>query len=462
MRLSLRDVSAAPPGVAEPVVRGLSLDLAAGDWMALGGANGSGKTTLLLAAAGLLPLRRGVREFPTANGGRPPRIATILQDPSVQLFAPTVEEEIGLTALHLGFPPERIRAGVRKHAAAFGLEEDLARDPRTLSAGRQQLVLMAAALASEPDLLVADEPGAHLDSSARALVLDAVREECARGLSVMWATQDDTERSAASRPVRMTRSEGDDTRLVPWTDPPVSHPGGRRIMTARGLAGDEGGVTLRVSAEVPLEGPRVRTAEPLAIALPARGVTALVGPNGSGKTVLLLAACGLLDLPQVVVGRKARHSPPILVAQYPERQIFEERVEREAIFAAVARGVPTEEAKERAARAFDRLGVSPLFQEHRRTWELSSGERRLVLLVGALIAPSDLLALDEPTAGLDPIRRGNLADLLGEVAREKSVLIASQDESWLEELECRTVALHTPKWLKSQQKNGLTRTCEGL
>src|SRR6185369_14787066 len=98
-------------------------------------------------------------------------------------------------------------------------------------------------------------------------------------------------------------------------------------------------------------------------------------------------------------------APPLLVAQYPERQIFEEEVARESTFAAVARGVPKAEAVHRAATVFERLGVGALFQERRRTWELSAGERRLVLLAGAVIAPSGLLALDEPTAGLDPERR---------------------------------------------------------
>lgn len=441
MRLSLRDVWAAPPGVAEPVVRGLSLDLAAGEWVALGGANGSGKTTLLLVAAGLLAPRRGMREVRGESAARPPRIATILQDPSVQLFAPTVAEEIGLTALHLGFTRERIDAEVRRRAAALGLAEDLLRDPRTLSAGRQQLVLLAAALACEPDLLVADEPGAHLDSTARARVLDALREECARGLGVLWATQEETERHAATRRVRMTPSEEGHTGLVPWTDAPVVPVAGRPPGPDRGAEDGEGGTSLRVSPDVPAEGPRVRTSCALEIAIPARGITALVGPNGSGKTVLLLAACGLLDLPQVVVRRDAGLIPPILVAQYPERQIFEETVEREVIFAAVARGMPAGEAKRRAAEVFDRLGVRALFQEHRRTWELSAGERRLVLLVAALIAPSGLLALDEPTAGLDPDRRAHLAELVGEVARERAVLIASQDESWLLRMECRTVGL---------------------
>src|SRR6185295_17372994 len=106
--------------------------------------------------------------------------------------------------------PERIEAEVHRRAAALGLEGDLRRDPRTLSAGRQQLVLLAAALACEPDLLVADEPGAHLDSATRGLVLDALRQECTRGLAVLWATQEEAERRAASRPVRMVRTESGD------------------------------------------------------------------------------------------------------------------------------------------------------------------------------------------------------------------------------------------------------------
>ena len=218
MRLELRDVWAAPPGVAEPVVRALSLDLSAGDWVALGGANGCGKTTLLLVAAGLLVPTRGTRRIDGLEGSGAARVATILQDPSVQLFAPTVAEEIGLTALHLGFAADRIDRAVRRWSETLGLEADLGRSPRELSAGRQQLVLLAAALASEPDLLVADEAGAHLDAPTRARVLDVLNAESSRGLAILWATQDGSERRAAARACELRRSDSGESLLVSWQE----------------------------------------------------------------------------------------------------------------------------------------------------------------------------------------------------------------------------------------------------
>ena len=78
----------------------------------------------------------------------------------------------------------------------------------------------------------------------------------------------------------------------------------------------------------------------------------------------------------------------------------------------------------------------------RKTWGLSGGEKRLVSLVGALIAPASLVALDEPTAGLDAERRAGLARLVGEVAQTSSVLVASQDDGWLAAVSARRYGLN--------------------
>src|SRR5206468_2367412 len=93
-------------------------------------------------------------------------------------------------------------------SACFGLEQERGRDPRALSAGRQQLVLLAAALASRPGLLIADEGGAHLDRAARALVMRALRCELDRGLALLWVSQSADEIAAADREVPLEGPPG--------------------------------------------------------------------------------------------------------------------------------------------------------------------------------------------------------------------------------------------------------------
>jgi ABC-type multidrug transport system ATPase subunit len=67
----------------------------------------------------------------------------------------------------------------------------------------------------------------------------------------------------------------------------------------------------------------------------------------------------------------------------------------------------------------------------RRCWGLSGGEKRLVQVIGALIAPAGLLCLDEPTAGLDSLRRTALGGLISSRAQAGPVLVASQDAAWI-------------------------------
>jgi energy-coupling factor transport system ATP-binding protein len=430
--LSARDLWVAPPaegaqgpGDAPAVIRGFSLDLEAGEWLALRGANGCGKTSLLLALAGLWPVRSGELLFegrpfgPGAPRERRARLAVILQDPSSQLLQPTLREELAFSALNLGHAPDEVAREVALWSGRLGLDEDLERDPQTLSAGRQQLVLLAAALVSQPTLLLADEPAAHLDAATRRRVLDIVREEVGRGLSVVWVTQDAGEAASADRSLSL------------GADDPVE--------TARATesAGDPGPplLTLRVSPWDGGGGPAVRTPDALEIPVARTGVTAVEGPNAVGKSVLLAVAAGILCLEQVQrVGGADPGSPPIFCSQYPELEIFEEKAGEEVIYAAVSRGVPRALVLERAALLLERLGLAGggLFERH--TWALSGGEKRLLSMVSALIAPASLVVLDEPTAGLDSRRRLALAGIVAELSRRSAVLIASQDGEWLTRL----------------------------
>jgi len=284
-------------------------------------------------------------------------------------------------------------------------------------------VLLGAALVARPALLLADEPAAHLDEATRERVLAVVRGEADRGLSVIWVTQNAMETAAADRIVHLGGPE------PVWADVAASAPRSQ----------DPPLLTLRIAPLACGDGPRIRVSSELDIHLSSTGVVAVVGPNGAGKSVLLTVAAGLLRLDQVeVVPLGAQQAPPLLVTQYPELQIFEEKVSDEIVYAAVCRGVPREAALRSAARILERLGYGATSFLGRRTWSLSGGEKRILSLAGALVAPASLLAIDEPTAGLDPSRRVALAGLIEESGSRRALLLASQDREWLSRLAMRT------------------------
>lgn len=174
------------------VLRGVSLELHAGEAMALLGGNGSGKTTLVRSLVGLAPLRRGqVELFGTvlARFRAWSRIGYVPQRSTASLSGAKVKEVVaaGRLAHRAPFVPagRADRAAVAEALAAVDLSGRAGDQMVHLSGGQQQRVLIARALAAQPDLLVLDEPIAGVDLEHQEVLARLLERLVASGTAVL-------------------------------------------------------------------------------------------------------------------------------------------------------------------------------------------------------------------------------------------------------------------------------------
>ncbi len=175
-------------------LEGVSLEMRAGEILALMGRNGAGKSTLLRAVMGLLPLRGGdirlrgqsLRTWATARRAR--QIAYLPQDPDALLFSESVEEELALTLRNHGLPPSRPQIAALLHR--LGLKGKESRYPRDLSAGERQRAALGAVTITHPAVLLLDEPTRGLDAPAKERLAGLLQTWRAEGMGILLATHD--------------------------------------------------------------------------------------------------------------------------------------------------------------------------------------------------------------------------------------------------------------------------------
>ncbi|MFG2759899.1 metal ABC transporter ATP-binding protein [Streptomyces wuyuanensis] len=177
---------------ARPVLRGVDLTVRPGEVVALLGANGSGKSTLVRSVIGQVPLTDGsvslfgteLRRFRTWS-----RVGYVPQRTTATSGVPaTVREVVAsgrLSRTRLRWPSRQDRTAVQRAIELVGLA-DRARDSvSALSGGQHQRVLIARALAADPELLIMDEPMAGVDLASQEILAGTLREQVAAGTTVL-------------------------------------------------------------------------------------------------------------------------------------------------------------------------------------------------------------------------------------------------------------------------------------
>jgi energy-coupling factor transporter ATP-binding protein EcfA2 len=183
-----------PDGVL--AVDDISVDLRAGDVVGIAGGNGAGKSTLARLLNGLLlpstgsvtVAGRDTRRTPVHELAR--TVGLAFQHPRSQLFARTVADELAFGPRNLGFDPRAVEDRVAAMAARFGLEDALGLSPFALPSPRRRLLALGAVLASEPRVLVLDEPTTGQDQRVRGLVADLIVGLQGDGIAVVCVSHD--------------------------------------------------------------------------------------------------------------------------------------------------------------------------------------------------------------------------------------------------------------------------------
>lgn len=470
-------------GAGEPTLSGVSLRIEAGEFVVLAGRSGSGKTTLLRGGCGLVPHFHGGRiEGAVSVAGRDTRetgpgeladvVGYVAQDPESQVISTTVASELDLPLQFRGDDPAGRARAVEEVALALNIPHLLGRSVATLSGGELQRVSLAVALVTRPPLILLDEPTSQLDPVAGdelIWLLRRLNEEW--GVAVVLA-EHRLERclAAADRVVVLDRGrvgfDGAPREFLEYavaTEPALATPASRMFSLA-GIDPLPVGVrdaraTLRTRGVVPGQGsgdgdqsggdgsgrPRFRKSGRRGRddgALHARGLwveldpgngpvdvlraidldvgagekVALMGRNGAGKSTLLRTAAGLVE---PASGSIDAGNGIALLTQNPGDFLVRERVGDEL-------SGPSAEA----AMAAVGLSISPEADPR----DLSGGERQRLALAIALAGRIEggdvpgLIALDEPTRGMDRSLKDGLAGLAGLLAeRGAAVMISTHD-----------------------------------
>lgn len=410
-------------------------------------------------------------------------LGMVFQNPDNQLVATTVEEDVAFGPENLGIEPEQIRQRVKESLQKVNMEAYVEHSPSMLSGGQKQRVAIAGVLAMHPKCIVLDEATSMLDPKGRKEVMNILkklnREE---NITIVLITHHMDEAAQAHRIIVMDKGrillqgkprdvfreqkillqagldlpqisslylEASRVGLVEKADLPVVMEEAEELFAKsffmkEGKRQPKAAPVQKAAAEAVIEIDKLsyvympnspyehEALRDVSLTVYKGEFLGVIGHTGSGKSTLIQHLNGLLTPmkghirvsgiePKGKALKELRRKVG-LIFQNPEDQLFEETVEKDIRFGLKKMNLPEEEIKARVEEAVAITGLPPDILD-KSPFELSGGQKRRVAIAGVIVMKPDILVLDEPTAGLDPMGSAEVYKFLEKLRRERNTTI---------------------------------------
>ena len=413
--IQVKNLSFRYQGAASAVLDDLNLTMYDNEWVVISGESGCGKSTLGLALAGFLGniipgeltgeiLINGdnIREIPMNEISR--SIFLVQQNPENQFCTLTVRDELAFGLENRCVPVEEIKVRISEALKAVKAESLIDRKLGELSGGQQQKAAIATALALKPDILILDEPTSNLDLTASGLLFETLsRLQKEEQLTILiiehraWLLEELCTRHLVMQDGRLFEAKKDKT--YQQAEKSQEKQNSRRNKSNETLLELKDHTVLYEDQPVlHLDSLQINQGE----------ITSLMGPNGSGKTSLLLSLLGLVDskslskvfFGKVIEGRLTRDVMRNfgLVFQNPDHQLFCDSV-REEVYYGPENYFGNQRDEDWINRIISKFQF--LHFQDQQPYLLSYGQKGRLNLASVLSFKPQVLLLDEIFIGQD-------------------------------------------------------------
>ena len=439
--IDIKSLSFKYPDSKEYTLKNISLHIDSGEIVVISGKSGSGKTTLLKhLKKELMP--KGERSGDLEINCTSLEIGYLFQDPHTQIVEDYVYHEIAFGLENLGIPYLEMRHRVGEIVQYFHLEEIYDKRTSELSGGQKQLVNLASIMVMQPKILLLDEPLAQLDPKSREQFISML--ECIHhdfGMTIIMVSHildeiyDCIDRLILldkgtliynDHPSKINSIDEESKMLLPVhiqlllkTQQPLDTPFYRISDIIEPLnhhVRDYKESEPIIEIKHLYAGYSDEVLTDLSFNINKQEFYCILGSNGSGKTTLL--RCLMNDMKYQ--GKMSVKGKVAYLPQEPLLLINKDSIQEEL------KGYDSRKVEV----LLNKFELSHLFESHPYThpYDLSGGQQQLLSLTKLLLNDFDILLLDEPTKGIDPIMKDNLGALLQELVKQgKTIICVSHD-----------------------------------